>query len=150
MKQMKRDGSYGEYIDAYSETGADGKEQFLKDGKALLTDVGAYLIHHGLDRVEVHANKGGIAVSGEVSAMYWKKDDPTHRVWCEVSTSIVARERKDQACIMARTQEMIAEDRPRPGRVYRYGSTGVNQWLNADLDSLDLADRLLSIFNSRR
>jgi len=82
--------------------------------------------------------------------MYWKQDDPTHRVWCEVGTSIVSRERKDQAYIMARTQEMIAEDRPRKGHEYRYGTTGVNQWLSTDRDSVELADRLLSIFNNRR
>ncbi len=52
-------------INAYSDYAAKRKEQFLHDGCAYLKDVGRRLAAN-LPHVEVHSNRAGIAVSGEV------------------------------------------------------------------------------------
>ena len=46
--QLKADGWYGTDISAYNEQDAHGKQQFLRDAKALLREVAAHLARHGL------------------------------------------------------------------------------------------------------
>ena len=158
-KKLKSDGGYGAVITGYGEHYMEnrdpqsGKERFLRDAAALLRDVGKQLAAHGLTEKEIHTNPAGPAVSGEVSAYFWKLDNPAHRVYCIIGACGVFGGRKDGVTIMARTQAMTqaperyAGGRRPPKAVWRYGAMGPNQWLSPALDSAEIAAELLKIFD---
>lgn len=144
-KRLKSDGGYGCQINGYSDAAL--KEQFLRDARAWLRDTGKLLAARGLTEMEVSVNPGGVAVSGEVSAAYWRPDDPARRVYACVDASALGWGRSDGLIVMARVQHY--RETPANGRksAWRMGQSGPNQWLSANFDSRELADRLWAIFD---
>jgi hypothetical protein len=157
--KLKPDAGYGAVINGYGEHYTEnrdpqsGKERFLRDAAALLRDVGKQLSTHGLTEKEIRTNPAGPAVSGEVSACFWKPDEPARRVYCIIGACGVFGGRKDGVNIMARTQAMTkAPGRYAAGRraakaMWQYGAMGPNQWLSPALDSAEIATELLKIFD---
>ena len=158
-KKLKADGGYGAVINGYGEHYMEnrdpqsGKERFLRDAAALLRNIGKCLAAHGLTEKEIHTNPAGPAVPGEVSACFWKPDDPAHRVYCIVGACGVFGGRKDGVTIMARTQAMTktperyAGGRRAPKDAWHFGVMGPNQWLSPALDAAEIAAELLKIFD---
>jgi hypothetical protein len=158
-KKLEADGGYGAVVTGYGEHYMEnrdpqsGKERFLRDAAALLREIGKLLAAHGLTEKEIRTNPAGPAVSGEVSACFWKPDEPARRVYCIVGASGVFGGRKDGVTIMARTQAMTktpgryAGGRRTPKEVWHSGAMGPNQWLSPALDSAEIAAELLRIFD---
>lgn len=162
FKKLKHDGAYtGDYdlICGYSDFAAQRKEQFLQDAAALLREVGKHLAQEGLTETEIRRNPAGVAVSGEVTAVYWLSGSPCRRVWVEIGATCLAvlSGRKDGASILARVQEYrepTEQDRHRLGRRHTKSHPGLircapgpNQWLSPELNSRELAAALLKIYS---
>ncbi len=144
-KQFKPDGAYGRDINGRTDLAAEQKAEFLKDGKALLKEVGKWLAERGLTEMNVLVNPSGIAGSGDVYADYWRSDDPTRRVYANISDSALGWGRTDALIVLARVQHYRLDGRARKP-AYRMASSGPNQWLSATFDSKELADCLWQIF----
>lgn len=148
-KQLKPDGAYGRDINGYTDLAAAQKAQFLKDGKALLKEVGKWLAERGLTEMNVLVNPSGVAGSGDVSASYWRSDDPTRRAYAHISDSALGWGRTDALIVLARV-ETYHPDATRGLRKANSNSRriniGPNQWLSANFDSKELADKLWQIF----
>jgi hypothetical protein len=144
-KQLKPDGAYGRYLNGYTDLAAAQKAQFLKDGKALLKEVGNWLAARGLTEMDVRVNPSGIAGSGDVYADYWQSDDPTRRAYVDISASALGWGRKDGLIVLARVQHYRQDGGARKP-AYRMANSGPNQWLSANFDSKELADKLWQIF----
>ncbi len=137
-RRLKPDGAYGRNVNGYTDLAAEQKAQFLKDGKALLKEVGRWLAERGLTEMNVLVNPSGVAGSGDVYANYWQSDDPTRRAYADISASAVGWGRKDSLIVLARVETR---------RVKSCGfDFGPNQWLSANFDSKELADCLWRIF----
>ena len=137
-KRLKPDGAYGRYLNGYTDLAAEQKAQFLKDGKALLKEVGKWLAERGLTEMNVLVNPSGVAGSGDVYANYWQPDDPTRRVQANISASALGWGRTDALIVLARVETRRLKS---PGF-----NIGPNQWLSANFDSKELADKLWQIF----
>ena len=146
-KRLKSDGGYGRRIDAYSDRTEELKKQFLRDAAGVLKEVGAHLPRRGLTKMEIRANAAGIGVSGDVYADYWRPDDPTRRAYVTIGASALGWGREDGVIIMARLQFYRPENHRSGEPRYRMADSGPNQWLSANLNSLELADRLWQIFD---
>ncbi len=146
-KRLKPDGGYGRRIDAYSDRTEELKKQFLRDAAGVLKEVGAHLPRRGLTKMEIRANAAGIGVSGDVYADYWRPDDPTRRAYVTIGASALGWGREDGVIIMARVQFYRPDNRRSGEPRYRMADSGPNQWLSANLNSLELADRLWQIFD---
>jgi hypothetical protein len=138
-------------INAYSDYAAKRKEQFLRDGCAWLKDVGQRLKPFGLTHVEVHANRAGIAVSGEVYAYFFPEGGAGIGLFLCLDESAMYRpawfrERGDQLTLMARWRKRELEGKGRKARFKTIGQDGPNQWLDPSLDSRTLAEQLLVCF----
>lgn len=157
FKKLKRDGAYsGDHglICGYSGLAAPRKEQFLRDAATTLRQVGKRLSRHSLTEMEIRRNPAGVAVSGEVTAEYWRPDNPCRRVWVEIGTTCLASlsGRRDGISILARTQEYRGP--AKPGQRQKKGRSplvrctpGPNQWLSPEFNSHEIADALLRIYN---
>jgi len=143
-KRLKPDGAYGRSINGYTDHAAALKEQFLRDARALLRETGKRLAERGLTEMEICINLGGVAVSGDASATFWRPDDPARRVYASVDGSALGWGRQDSLIVLARVQGYAPDAR---NRKWRRGQSGPNQWLSANFDSRELADRLWAIFS---
>ena len=143
--QLKADGWYGTDISAYNEQDAHGKQQFLRDAKALLREVAAYLARHGLTESEINVNPGGMAGSGDVYGHFWNPKFPGEMVYCTIGASFVGHGRKDHLIILARKEERIIDGLRKTRRNWRTGQMGTNQWIDPGKNSLELATTLLKI-----
>jgi hypothetical protein len=141
-KRLKRDGSYGVDINAYSDAGAKRKAQFLRDARALLRQVGQHLARVGMAGCDLRVNPGGIAVSGDVYADFWMPESPEKTIYCTISASACTflGGRQDGLCIMARTHTRISHNN---GRTWHVRHMGANNWVSPEVDSLSLAAYLL-------
>ena len=146
-KRLKSDGGYGRRIDAYSDRTEELKKQFLRDAAGVLKEVGAHLPRRGLTKMEIRTNAAGIGVSGDVYADYWRPDNPTRRAYVTIGASALGWGREDGVIIMARLQFYRPENHRSGEPRYRMADSGPNQWLSANLNSLELADRLWQIFD---
>ena len=148
-KQLRPDGAYGRNVNGYTDHAAAQKAQFLKDGKALLKEVGNWLAARGLTEMDVRVNPSGIAGSGDVYADYWqspdKPGDPTRRAYVNISDSALGWGRKDSLIVLARVQHYRQDGGARKP-AYRMANSGPNRWLSANFDSKELADKLWQIF----
>ncbi len=144
-KRLKPDGAYGRDVNGYTDLAAEQKAQFLKDGKALLKEVGKWLAARGLTEMNVLVNPSGVAGSGDVYANYWQSDDPTRRACVDISASALGWGRKDGLIVLARVQHYRQDGGARKP-AYRMANSGPNQWLSANFDSKELADCLWRIF----
>lgn len=124
-------------VNAYTEAGHQQKEQFLHDAATYLRAVGQALYGYGFRDILVRTNRGGMAVSGEVSAeirvpgmerwLYlWIQSFP----YLSLSSG-----RRDGILITARWRE--------PTQISV--RDGDNHSLDANLSSFDLAHRLVPI-----
>lgn len=145
-KRLKPDGAYGCNINGYSDVAAAQKSEFLRDAKTLLKEVGKHLTARGLTEMDVRVNPSGVAGSGDVYADYWQPDDPTRRAYVNISDSALGWGRTDALIVLARVQHYRQDDNGRKP-AYRMANSGPNQWLSANLDSKELADRLWQIFD---
>ncbi len=146
-KQLKPDGAYGRDINGRTDFAAAQKAQFLKDGKALLKEVGKWLAERGLTVMNVLVNPSGIAGSGDVYADHWRSDDPTRRVYANISASALGWGRTDALIILARVQHYRYAERGGARKpAYRMAGSGPNQWVSANFDSKELADCLWQVF----
>ncbi len=148
-KRLKPDGAYGRDINGYTDFAAAQKAQFLKDGKALLKEVGKHLAARGLTEMAVLVNPSGVAGSGDVSASYWRSDDPTRCAYAHISDSALGWGRKDALIVLARVETYhpdatrgLRKANSNPRRL----NIGPNQWLSANFDSKELADKFWQIF----
>ncbi len=138
-------------INAYSDYAAERKEQFLRDGCAWLKDVGQRLKPFGLTHVEVHANRAGIAVSGEVYGYFFPEGGAGLGLFVCLDESCLPRfaglqARGDRLALMARWRKREREGKGRKARFKTIGQDGPNQWLDPSLDSRALAEQLLICF----
>ncbi len=146
-KRLKPDGAYGRDINGYTDLAAAQKAQFLRDAKVLLKEVGKWLAERGLTEMDVRVNPSGIAGSGDVYADYWQSDDPTRRAYVDISDSALGWGRKDSLIVLARVQHYRHAERGGARKpAYRMANSGPNQWLSANFDSQELADKLWQIF----
>lgn len=137
-------------INAYSDYAAKRKEQFLHDGCAYLKDVGKRLAAN-LPHVEVHSNRAGIAVSGEVYAYFFPEGGAGIGLFLCLDESAMYRpawfrERGDRLTLMARWRKRELEGKGRKAHFRTIGQDGPNQWLDPSLDSRELAVQLLVCF----
>src|SRR5574341_55489 len=137
-------------INGYSDYAHASKEQFLRDGCACLKDVGKRLAAY-LPHVEVHANRAGIAVSGEVYGYFFPEGGAGLGLFLCLEESAMYRpawfrERGDRLTLMARWRKRELERQGRQGRFKTIGQDGPNQWLDPSLDSRELAEQLLVCF----
>lgn len=140
-------------INAYSDYAAKRKEQFLRDGCAWLKDAGQRLKPFGLTHVEVHTNRAGIAVSGEVYAYFFPASGAGTGLFlcldeCAMYRPAWFRERGDRLMLMARWRNReIKAGKKHPGRVVtRVTDEGPNEWFDPSLDSRELPEQLLVCF----
>ncbi len=150
-RRLKPDGAYGRDVNGYTDLAAEQKAQFLKDGKALLKEVGKWLAARGLTEMDVRVNPSGVAGSGDVYADYWqppdKPGDLTRRAYVNISASALGWGRKDNLIVLARVQHYRHAERGDACKpAYRMANSGPNQWLSANFDSKELADKLWQIF----
>ncbi len=152
-RKLAPDGAYGAPIQGYS---GDGKERFLQDARALLREVGKHLVSHGLTEMDVIINPAGPAVAGDAYGVYWHPDNPSRRAYVNVSDSALGWGRSDHLIVMARVQHYCQATRSRresatnrrgKGSEWRTADLESNQWLSANFDSHELADRVWKIFN---
>ncbi len=144
-KRLKPDGAYGRNLNGYTDLAAAQKAEFLKDAKALLKEVGKWLAECGLTEMNVLVNPSGVAGSGDVHANYWQSHDPTRRVYANISASALGWGRTDALIVLARVQHYRQDGGTRKP-AYRTANIGPNQWLSANFDSKELADKLWQIF----
>lgn len=159
-RKLAPDGAYGQPVQGYR---GDGKERFLRDARALLREVGKHLVSHGLTEMDVNINPAGPAVAGDAYGVYWHPDDPSRRAYVNVSDSALGWGRNDHLIVMARVQHYrhpakvgagatrsrreSATNRRGKGSEWRTADLESNQWLSANFDSRELADRVWKIFN---
>lgn len=144
-------------INGLSDYARTRKEQFLRDGCVYLADAARRLaLRVGRLKVEVYANERGLAASGEVCGYFFPESGGGTGLFLCLSDMAMAtanrpeglRPRGDRLMVLAhwRTRET------RPGRKYpgqvrsRVIAEGPRQWLDASLDSRELAEQLLNLF----
>lgn len=144
-------------INGLSDYARTRKEQFLRDVCAYLADAAKRLaLRAGRLHVEVYGNERGLAASGEVCGYFFPKSvDGTGLFLClsEMAMGTAGRPdglrpRGDCLIVLARwrTRE-IRPGRKYPGQVRSHViAEGPNQWLDASLDSRELAEQLLNLF----
>jgi hypothetical protein len=152
IKSLAPDGSYScgdQSIDGYSQTGQEFKEQFLRDARALLKQTGEFLNRLGWIECEIRVNPAGVAVSGDVSAEFWKPTDPLNIIYCTIGASAIPfGGRKDGVIIMARQLQREAQhdNGRKAGKAsYRTKAMGPNQFIDPGMNSQLLAAELLKI-----
>ena len=143
-KHLQTDGGYGPDINAYSEENSRRKEQFLRDARALLKEVGQHLAKVGMTGRDIRINPGGIAVSGDVYADFWMPEAPEKTVYCAIGASVCKflGGRQDGVCIMTRTHTRVSQ---KNGKTWHVRYMGANNWTSPDQDSLTLATHLLGL-----
>lgn len=138
--QMKADYSnYHDGINAYDAPDERGrgakKEQFHTDAKAMLRAVIKIMSEEGWGG-KVISNRGGIAVSGEVSALLTNKKFQ-RGIYVQYSSIVSVGRESDGLAILVQLRD---ENR----RI-----VGANIWINADVSSYQLAERLMIIAETR-
>ena len=141
MNQLKADGHWGWDINGYTDLAASRKLAFMREAGMFLRSVAKVLAdEYGLDHYEMHKNAGGVAVSGDVYAYFWKDVDPTHRVYATIGTSSVGNHRKDHVTLMIRTQRVSGD------HAKVYGKMGPNIWLDPNSEAAEVATHLYNIY----
>jgi hypothetical protein len=139
------------YSSFASYPGSDEKAQFHRDAKKLFKASAPELEKQGLKIAQIRSNKGGPAVSGEVSMYVIPKDteaieSTVDGLFCDISASnIWNNPRKDHIIIMARYQKIrISKDDAR-----QEGFGGLNCFASPkpNIDPASLADWLFSIYH---
>jgi hypothetical protein len=144
-------------INGHSDYARARKEQFLCDGCAYLADAAKRLaLRAGRLHVEVYGNERGIAASGEVCGYFFPESGGgTGLFLCLYEMAMWTadrpdwlRPRGDRLMVLARwPQREIRPGKKHPGRVRsRVIAEGPKQWLDASLDSRELAEQLLNLF----
>jgi hypothetical protein len=126
------------------------KEQFHRDARKLFKETAKLLDKQSLKAIDIHVNRAGPSVSGEI-LMYLvpKEADTTESislgVFCEISSSCIwGNPREDHLIIMARSHKIHIKD----GRAFQEGLGGLNCFASpkANIDPKCLADWLYSIY----
>ena len=128
---------------------ADEKEQFHRDARKLFKETAKLLEGQGLKAIDIHSNKAGPAVSGEVIMYLIPKEANAVEsislgVFCEISSSSIwGNPRQDHILIMARSHKIHIKG----GRAYQDGLGGLNCFASpkANIDPRSLSDWLYSI-----
>ena len=117
-------------ISAYSEKEFQIKEAFIKDAKKYLNAVAKILKADGIKDTKVSVNKGGIAVSGDISLSASTQNGTT--VYINIG-SCVSRSTADNIGIMWRKCDKGSST----------ANKGRNNWTNPDIKTGDLAQMIL-------
>lgn len=118
------------------------KEDFLGDARRLLRQVAKALETAGLHTLDIHTNRGGAAVSGEVIGRFALDEVNCLEVF--IGASVVGRARSDRITIMARVSAYKTEKRGKKNRI-RIGEMGTNIWLNPNVHAGQLAQKLIEV-----
>ncbi len=144
-------------INSLSDYACGRKEQFLRDGCTYLADAARRLaLRAGALRVDIYSNERGLAASGEVCGYFFPASGGgTGLFLClsEMAMGMAAcleglRPRGDRLVVLARWRTRAI----RPGRKYpgqfrsHVIAEGPKHWLDASLDSRELAEQLLNLF----
>ncbi len=124
------------------ETRWQWKTRFEREGRAILGDVRRQLKAHGFTETRIHYNRGGIAVSGEVSLEAFRPGE-AFGAYAWVQENIFSRE--GTLVLIARWTERRQERRhTRSGRNMDFvpgsTSTDVATFLLAEVDSANATD----------
>jgi hypothetical protein len=149
------------FIHAYNDRAGARKERFLKDAGHFLWTAGQELERYGFLPAGVVSNPAGIAVSGDVWADY---RHPAHDRWIyvnisECSVNMIGEAppigtlpatrsfttRRDRVTIMGRWRDAPPEGRRGEARSWRSVKDGPNNWYDANLNSRQLANELLTL-----
>ena len=152
LKSLAPDGSYScgnQSINGYSQTGQELKEQFLCDSRTLLKQTGEFLTRLGWTECEIRVNPAGVAVSGDVSAEFWKPTDPLNIIYCTIGASAIPfGGRRDGVIIMARQHQREAhpDSGRKAGKIsYRTKAMGPNHFIDPGMNCQLLAAELLKV-----
>ncbi len=144
-------------INGHSDYARARKEQFLHDGCAYLADAARRLaLRAGHLKVEIYGNERGMAASGEVCGYFFPASGSGTGLFLCLSETAMAtanhpeglRPRGDRLMVLVRWRTRET----RPGRKYpgqirsHVIAEGPKQWLDASLDSRELAEQLLNLF----
>lgn len=122
------------------------KDPFLQDARRLLRQTAQALETAGLHTLEIYTNRGGVAVSGEVIGHFALDEANCLEVF--LGASVVGRVRPDAVTIMARVSAYTTEKRGKKDRI-RIGQMGTNIWLNPNVHSGQLAQKLIEVAQGR-
>ena len=115
-------------VNGYTDSAASVKADFLRTGRKVLKAVGKALAAKGYTEADIRTNKAGMAVSGEVSADFFKPGEP-NGIWLQWSESGVGG---GGASILYRWTARREDG--------KHTETGPNQWLSVgtevDIDKL--------------
>ena len=143
---LQGDYAAGQYsmspIHGYNSVDQARKDRFLHDGRAFLRSVGEHLRAMGFTEQEVWANSGGIAVSGEVYARYFRPGQARH-IFIAIEGAAFSEElspREDSVTFLARWEQ----DRPNG----RGNESGPNCWLNPNFSSASTAKCLVAVLET--
>jgi hypothetical protein len=144
-------------INGHSDYARARKEQFLHDGCAYLADAATQMaLRTGRLHVEVYGNERGLAASGEVCGYFFPASGGSTGLFLclsEMAMGIAGhleklRPRGDRLVVLARWR--TRETRPArkyPGQIRSHViAEGPKRWLDASLDSRELAEQLLNLF----
>jgi hypothetical protein len=152
LKSLAPDGSYScgdQSINAYSQTGQELKEQFLRDSRTLLKQTGEFLTRLGWTECEIRVNPAGVAMSGDVYAEFWKPTGPLNIIYCTIGASAIPfGGRKDGVIIMARQHQREAQhdNGRKAGKTsYRTKTMGPNHFIDPGMNCELLAAELLKV-----
>jgi hypothetical protein len=152
LKSLSPDGSYScgdQSINAYSQKGQELKEQFLRDARALFKQTGEFLTQLGWTEWDMRVNPGGVAVSGDVYAEFWKPSDPLNIIYCTIGASAIPfGGRRDGVIIMARQHQREAhpDSGRKAGKIsYRTKAMGPNHFIDPGMNCQLLAAELLKV-----
>lgn len=118
------------------------KDDFLRDAHRLLRQAAKILEAAGLHTLDIHTNRGGAAVSGEVIGRFALDEANCLEVF--LGASVVGRVRPDRVTVMARVSAYKTETRGKKDRI-RIGEMGTNIWLDPNVHSGQLAQKLLEV-----
>ena len=144
-------------INGHSDHARARKEQSLRDGCAYLADAASRLaLRAGRLHVEVYGNERGLAASGEVCGYFFPESGGgTGLFLCLYETTMGTadrpnwlRPRGDRLMLLARWRtRQIRPGRKYPGQIRSHViAEGPKLWLDASLDSRELAEQLLNLF----
>ena len=117
----------------------DCKKNFLKETRRFLQTIGGHLIEYPL--IDLHANKGGIAVSGEIYAKWKIADGKCIEAWMEQSVTRAIGE----VLFCARISEYKIEKKG----IVRIEKMGMNVYFDPYVTAGQMADKLRGLVNGK-
>jgi hypothetical protein len=131
------------WIHAYTDAGEASKKAFLRDGRTYFLAVARVLKPYGFESLRVHANRAGIAVSGDVHLKVWS-EARGRGIRLSLSDTSLQVDRCDRLAIVANVLSERTE-RGKGKQLREHYKEGPNVWLSASLDAQALAEKLFAV-----